>query len=265
MGTSTNAEGFKVVYNDTDTVIGNVTSTPLRFVIGNDEKARIDSSGRLLMGQITSYSTDAYIQSVRTSGQSKIYIESKSLADSQVVLFGAGARKSGGSFRYSELGLFKHSGITETCSYLRLQSTDGAANYFWTDDSDIFRISTNATNIGTTGGTVVGSQTSDERLKNVGGNVSYGLNEILQLQPKQYALKTEPDTNKLGFIAQEVESIIPEAVFDTGEELEGHQEGDRTKLGMEYVQLIPVLVNAIKEQQVMIETLEQRLVDAGIA
>ena len=46
----------------------------------------------------------------------------------------------------------------------------------------------------------------------------YGLVEVLQLQPKQYALKSEPDVNKLGFIAQEVESIIPEAVFDTKEE-----------------------------------------------
>ena len=71
--------------------------------------------------------------------------------------------------------------------------------------------------------------------------------------------KSEPDVNKLGFIAQEVESIIPEAVFDTKEELEGHQEGDRTQLGMEYLQLIPVLVNAIKEQQTTIADLQSRL------
>jgi len=245
--------------DDTDTGIFNISNADLGFSVGGTERARIDSSGRLLVGQSTSYSADAYIQSVRDSGQSKIYIESKSLADSQVTVFSAGGRRSGGSFRYSELGLYKHSGITETCSYLNLHSTDGSANYFWTDDSDVLRISTNAAAIGTTSGTVVGTQTSDERLKNVGENVSYGLNEVLQLQPKQYALKTEPDTNKLGFIAQEVESIIPEAVFDTGEELEGHQEGDRTKLGMEYVQLIPVLVNAIKEQQATITDLQTRL------
>jgi hypothetical protein len=53
MGTSTNAEGFKITYNDSDTVIGNVTSTPLRVVIGNSEKARIDGSGRLLVGTVT--------------------------------------------------------------------------------------------------------------------------------------------------------------------------------------------------------------------
>ena len=69
MGTSTNAEGFKVVYNDTDTVIGNVTSTPLRFVIGNDEKARIDSTGRLLVGTPTSPSlTDGQYAKIHLVG-----------------------------------------------------------------------------------------------------------------------------------------------------------------------------------------------------
>ena len=72
-------------------------------------------------------------------------------------------------------------------------------------------------------------------------------------------MKTKPDTNKLGFIAQQVESIIPEAVYDTDEELDGHQEGDRTKIGMEYVQLIPVLVNAIKELSAEVDTLKTKV------
>ena len=152
-----------------------------------------------------------------------------------------------GTSRLAFIGVRKHSGITNAVGYIFLDQQDGGNSYFWADDSGVFRTSSNNDHAGTTSGTVVGTQTSDERLKNVGAAVSYGLAEVKQLQPKQYALKTEPDTNRLGFIAQEVESIIPEAVFDTKEELEGHEDGDRTKLGMEYVQLIPVLVNAIKE------------------
>lgn len=53
MGTSTNNEGFKIAYNNSDSVVGNVTNTPLRFVVGNSEKAAIDSSGRLLVGTTT--------------------------------------------------------------------------------------------------------------------------------------------------------------------------------------------------------------------
>ena len=50
MGTSTNAEGFKLVYNNTDSVVGNVTNTPLRFVVNNSERMRINNSGNLLIG-----------------------------------------------------------------------------------------------------------------------------------------------------------------------------------------------------------------------
>lgn len=215
---------------------------------------RMDGSGRLLVGTTSSRRTTALVQAYESSGKNEIHLESGSLANNDSIQFRGLA---GG--RLAILGIFKHSGITNPTPYIGLQREDGSESFFWTDNSGNFRISTNATHIGTTSGTVVGTQTSDERLKNVGENVTYGLNEVLQLQPKQYALKTEPNINKLGFIAQEVESIIPEAVFDTGEELEGHQEGDSTRLGMEYVQLIPVLVNAIKEQQATITDLQTRL------
>ncbi|MDR2009370.1 MAG: tail fiber domain-containing protein [Bacteroidales bacterium] len=54
---------------------------------------------------------------------------------------------------------------------------------------------------------------------------------------------------RLGFIAQEVEKIFPEVVKDMP---------DGTK-AMSYTDLIPVLTEAIKEQQVQIEQLQRRL------
>ena len=220
-----------------------------------NEAARIDASGRLLVGTTSSLESSSLLQVYKSSGTNQALLKSGTLSDGQFI----GFRAEGPSDRTGIVGSYKHSGIINPCAFLRLSSQSGSHPYYWTDDSGNFRISTTFDHIGTANGTVVGTQTSDERLKNVGADFSYGLTEVLQLQPKQYALKTEPDTNKLGFIAQEVESIIPEAVFDTGEKLEGHQEGDRTKLGMEYVQLIPVLVNAIKEQQVTINDLQTRL------
>ncbi len=240
-------------------IVNRSTTRSTTFYTGGAESARINSSGYLLVGTTSSSSTDAYIQSVQTTGQSKVYIESKEVADLQIVSYIAGARRSGGSYRYSELGIFKHSGITETCSYLRLQSTDGATNYFWTDDSDQFRISTNTAHIGTTSGTVVGTQTSDERIKNILGSVDYGLDTIKQIEPVRFALKSDPDTEKLGFIAQQVQPLIPQSVFDTGEHIEGEPEDAPTKLGMEYVALIPVLVNAIKELSAEVDSLKAQL------
>jgi hypothetical protein len=251
-----------------DFTTGGNRTADLAFVTRNAgtlaEKVRITSDGRLLVGTPTTINNQGFIQTYQPSGAVFNYIRSDGLANGETCIVLVNAKTSGGSARQSEIGVYKHSGITNAASYIRLERESGVAEFLWPDNSAQFRISSNASNIGTTGGTIVGTQTSDERVKNIGGEVSYGLNEVLQLQPKTYALKDDPETTKLGFIAQDVESIIPEAVFDTREELEGHQEGDRTKLGMEYVQLIPVLVNAIKELNSEIETLKGRLDAAGL-
>tara|TARA_R100000278_G_scaffold117477_1_gene97487 strand:- start:1967 stop:4000 length:2034 start_codon:yes stop_codon:yes gene_type:complete len=230
----------------------------LIFKTANTERMRIDSSGRLMVGTTTSKSTEGKLQAYTSSGDLNLHIQSDGLASGNAAYLNVNAKKSGGSTSYNaQLGLYKHSGINDVSAYLNLSNLGN--RFMWNDSSGNFRTSTSASHIGTTSGTVVGTQTSDERLKNVGADVAYGLTEVKQLQAKQYALKTDPDTNKLGFIAQQVESIIPEAVFDTNEELDGHQEGDRTKLGMEYVQLIPVLVNAIKELSAEVDTLKTKV------
>jgi hypothetical protein len=65
---------------------------------------------------------------------------------------------------------------------------------------------------------VIGS--SDRRLKTNISSLSYGLNEVLKLEPVIYNWKKNPDGNKLmGLIAQDVKPVIPEAV--KGEEAKG--------------------------------------------
>ena len=236
----------------------------ISFRASNTERVRIDSSGRLLVGTSSSSNgihqdTNSTFETYKSSGHNMLRVQSDSLANGQYSMLRAHGNTSGGGSRQVFLGIYKHAGIVNPGPFMNLEAEDGADNYYWTDNSNKLRSSTNNSHIGTTSGSLVGTQTSDLRLKNVGANVSYGLAEVKQLQPKQYALKDDPDVNKLGFIAQEVESIIPEAVFDTLEELDGHQEGDRTKLGMEYVQLIPVLVNAIKELSAEVDTLKTKV------
>ena len=223
------------------------------FNQNGQEAARIDSSRRFLVGASTPPSSSD-IASFVSSGTSTLTLRSDSLANNQ----GAFVTAQGPGNEVAQIGVLAVNDANPT-GFLRMNTEFGTGNYLWVDNSGNFRISTTSSHVGTTNGSVVGTQTSDKRLKNVGDLIGYGLNEVLQLQPKKYAFKKEPDTNKLGFIAQEVESIIPEAVFDTGEKLEGHQEGDRTKLGMEYVQLIPVLVNAIKELSSEVDALKAQL------
>jgi hypothetical protein len=97
-----------------------------------------------------------------------------------------------------------------------------------------------------TNGTI---QTSDQRLKTGIINLKYGLKEVLALRPVSFFWKETPGTNKkVGLIAQEVRKIIPEVVV-----------GDEQKenLGLNYAELVPVLINAVKEQQKQIDELKQ--------
>eukprot|EP00825_Cyclidium_porcatum_P009251 TRINITY_DN1468_c0_g1_i1.p2 TRINITY_DN1468_c0_g1~~TRINITY_DN1468_c0_g1_i1.p2 ORF type:complete len:185 (-),score=34.67 TRINITY_DN1468_c0_g1_i1:97-651(-) len=78
---------------------------------------------------------------------------------------------------------------------------------------------------------------------------SYGLSDVLKMRPVSYFLKNDI-TNRfqIGFIAQEMKKIIPEVV-----------EGEDGKMGLAYPKLIPVLVNAIKEQQDIIKSQEAKI------
>ena len=101
------------------------------------------------------------------------------------------------------------------------------------------------------GGAVV--HASDRRLKKDIETLGYGLKEILQLDPKKYYWKNRAVTTKksLGLIAQEVALILPELV-------EG-KETDDEFLAVNYTEIIPVLVNAVKEQQQEIEMLKAEI------
>jgi hypothetical protein len=98
---------------------------------------------------------------------------------------------------------------------------------------------------------------SDIRYKKNITPVTYGLNEILQINPIKYNydlpigdIRHGDTDDHLGLSAQEVQSIIPEAV---------HIMKGKDMLAMTYLELIPVLINGIKEQQVQIEELKQSI------
>jgi Chaperone of endosialidase len=94
-------------------------------------------------------------------------------------------------------------------------------------------------------------QTSDARLKTNIQPLNYGLKEVMLLQPVRYNWKDTPASgNKIGLIAQEVRKLVPEVVI-----------GDETKenLGMNYAELVPVLINAVQEQQKQIDDIETKI------
>ena len=236
-------------------------STVVAFGTNNTERARIDLSGRLLVGVNTAPDTAARGVFNSSSGAT-IVVSSSVLSNGNSAYFSA--RNIDTVRRDCDIGVYKHAGITNSCGYIGYVEEEGTAQYTWVGNDGNLRISTDPGAIGTNGGTVVGTQSSDERIKNIVGEVQYGLNEILALEPIAFAMKDSPDNKKLGFSAQQVQPIIPEAVYDTGDCIDGYDvdpenkmertpKSDRTKLSMEYTQIVPVLVKAIQELKAIVD------------
>jgi hypothetical protein len=96
---------------------------------------------------------------------------------------------------------------------------------------------------------------SDERLKNIKGRFNSGLKALMQLQPLRYeykannALGLNSEGDHIGFGAQAVQKIVPEAVT-------------RNENGYLQINNDPILwtmLNAIKEQQKEIEQLKGQI------
>jgi hypothetical protein len=121
-------------------------------------------------------------------------------------------------------------------------------------------------------------QTSDVRAKTNIQPLQYGLNEIMKMKPVSFKWKQERVDNfivpnaekevKLGFIAQQIQPILPEVIQTTQwKEYEGNPgvlvKEEMRRLGVCYSEIIPVSIKAIQEQQVQIE--EMKKTNAAIA
>lgn len=120
--------------------------------------------------------------------------------------------------------------------------------------------------------TVTGIVTSasDFKLKNNLSKISNGLGVVLRLSPYSYQYEKVigmnlPEGNHHGFIAQDVQSVLPELVIKAIQPAK-YDPISKAKLSeqveflsVNYIELIPYLVKAIQEQQMQIEALKSEL------
>ena len=90
---------------------------------------------------------------------------------------------------------------------------------------------------------------SDARLKSNIISLGSTLAKLLMIDGKSYTMKTNESQSKIGLLAQDVQKAFPELVKTTND-------SDQT-LSVNYQGLIPVLINAIKEQQKQIDELKK--------
>jgi len=91
---------------------------------------------------------------------------------------------------------------------------------------------------------------SDERVKDIIEPITDAANKVSTLRAVIGKYKTdEEDTRRSFLIAQDVQAVLPEAVDATNPE----------SLGVQYTDVIPLLVAAIQEQQTIINDLKARV------
>ena len=187
---------------------GSSASNFINFSTGSTERARIDSSGSLLVG---------------TSS------------------------------------LLLSSGII--CSYFDGSVANGMQIHDTrtTSGTDIAIIFTrNTTNsvgsITTTTTSTAFNTSSDYRLKENVSAVTDGITRLQQLNPSRFNFIADPSRTVDGFIAHEVQTIVPEAI--TGEKDAVDADGNPVYQSIDQSKLVPLLTAALQEAIGRIETLE---------
>jgi len=103
---------------------------------------------------------------------------------------------------------------------------------------------------------------SDYRLKENVVGITDGITRVKQLSPRRFNFIADDTTTVDGFIAHEAQVIVPECV--TGVKDEVDDDGNAVMQGIDQSKLVPLLTAALQEAIAKIETLEQRLTDAGL-
>jgi hypothetical protein len=267
---------------DTNTGIFFPAADTIAFAEGGAEIARFNSAGNQLLGTTTSPSSTLIRQVNAGDGVYSQWTRNvTTIGGGYVGTDGAGlilGTHSGnvGSESYAERAritsagqfLFRTTaaptGAWNTNSLVNFQSGlqlthTGNANIWrqisWSGDTaDAALFFPGGSSIGTTANVAILSaagawtNASDGRQKTNVQELDYGLETVMQVKPRRYN-RIDVAGNYIGFVAQELKTIIPEVVLGS----------DETSYGVSYGELVAVAFKAIQEQQALIQTLTARV------
>jgi hypothetical protein len=202
------------ITNSSATAInGTISNHPYGFFTNNTERMRISSGGDLTLG-----TTDTSV----TSGTGIKFLPSNNASVATMGLVGNSSSAGQGSYHLYSTSLSQYQ----------------------------FYVLYNGTIAARSGSITV---LSDQSEKTNVRDLETGLNEVLALKPRRFDWIKDQGTNIVGFIAQEVQTILPDLI-------EPYKISDEeTKLGLKMGDMLPTLVNAIQEQQTIINDLKARI------
>jgi len=193
------------------------TAQPMTFFTNATERMRIDSSGNLLVG------TTSTIQG------GKVNVATATSVFTGTTSAGAGAGIG--------LDLQRTAANGDICYF---RSTTGLAGYITITGAN----------------TCTYNQVSDVRLKENIVNAPSALSKVESLQVRSFDWKDGSGAVPYGFIAQELEEVVPEAVSHGTTNEDGSM---LTPWGIDTSLIVPYLTKAIQEQQALITQLTNRI------
>ena len=98
---------------------------------------------------------------------------------------------------------------------------------------------------------------SDYRLKENVIDLTGAADRVQQLAPKRFNFIVDADTTVDGFLAHEVQSVVPEAITGTHNEVDA--DGNPVYQGIDQSKLVPLLTAALQEALTKIDQLETRI------
>ena len=221
-------------YFDADADAGG--SSSMRFRInGGTEAMRIDSSGNVVIG------TTAPTHKLQVAGDFS------------------------GTSTGTALFQNTHSTVAAGDEVMRIQfsgtgdATGGHFVNFYDSVGDIGRINVASTS------TTQYATTSDYRLKENIKDVENAIDKLKLLKPRNFNFKRTPDISLDGFIAHELQEVVPLAVDGVKDQMRTVQDANGNDVEQIYPQavdaskLIPILTKVCQEQQTKIEELEARI------
>jgi hypothetical protein len=99
--------------------------------------------------------------------------------------------------------------------------------------------------------------TSDYRLKENVTPVSDGISRLQQLKPSRFNFIADPSETVDGFIAHEVQTVVPEAITGTKDAVD--DDGNPVYQGIDQSKLVPLLTAALQEAVAEIKALKDRV------
>ena len=242
VGGNSSALGLELLYDQSGATVSYIQSNPTYTNTNSLMHIRVDG--------------DANPNHLVLKGDGSMYIGTTSLPSG-----GSG----GTGFRADSNGrrnMYTSTSVTSNQGHIIFNNPNGQVGY-----------------IGTNGSATTYHTSSDYRLKENVTNISDGITRVKQLSPKRFNFIADADTTVDGFLAHEAQTVVPEAIGGTKDEVEVWAKGEElpdgvsvgdNKLdddgktipvmqGIDQSKLVPLLTAALQEAIAKIETLETKV------